>query len=182
VKESEGLWRCPEEKADHNSSKQKLRVKLVRITRILEKAYGIPRKQRKPDPLDVLIQTILSQNTNDRNRDRAYQRLTNRFPRWENVIEAGLQDIIEAIRPGGLARQKARRIHGILRWIKGDHPDVREPERNRAENASLSAPLRLGEGSLSSRHPCAEGGQTPWFYSGEDGCWGGSRMDDPVGP
>ena len=87
----------------------------------MEKEYGIPRKQRKADPLDVLIQTILSQNTNDRNRDRAYQRLTSRFPRWENVLEADLQDIMEAIRPGGLAEQKARRIHGILGWIKGHH-------------------------------------------------------------
>ncbi len=121
MKKSEGLWQCPEGKADHNSSRQRLRIKVDRITRILEKVYGVPRKQRKADPLDVLIQTILSQNTNDRNRDRAYARLTDRFPRWENVIEAELQDIVEAIRPGGLAEQKARRIQEMLRWIKGHH-------------------------------------------------------------
>ncbi len=124
MKESEGSWRCPEGKADHNSSRQRLRVKIDRITRILEKEYGVPRKQRKADPLDVLIQTILSQNTNDRNRDRAYARLTDRFSRWEDVIEAELQEVVEAIRPGGLAEQKARRIQEMLRWIKGHHGEL----------------------------------------------------------
>ncbi len=48
----------------------------------------------------------------------AYQRLKNRFPYWENVLEARKESIVLAIRPGGLAEQKARRIHEILRWIK----------------------------------------------------------------
>jgi len=63
------------------------------------------------DPLDTLIETILSQNTNDRNRDRAYQALKTEFPRWEDLLRADVRKIIQAIRPGGLVRE-------ILRWIK----------------------------------------------------------------
>jgi endonuclease-3 len=80
--------------------------------------YGIPRHRKKADPLDILIQTILSQNTNDRNRDRAYQTLKNRFPYWENLIKARTRAIIQAIRAGGLAEQKAGRIRQVLKWIK----------------------------------------------------------------
>ena len=89
-----------------------------RIALLLEKRYGIPEREGKEDPLDILIQTILSQNTNDLNRDRAYQRLKSRFPLWEDVLNAKIKTIISAIRPGGLAGQKTRRIREILRWIK----------------------------------------------------------------
>ena len=89
-----------------------------RITHLLEGRYGIPKRERRADPLDVLIQTILSQNTDDRNQERAYQRLRARFPHWEDVLEAKTTAVIEAIRPGGLANQKAKRIREILRWIK----------------------------------------------------------------
>jgi len=89
-----------------------------KITFLLEKQYGIPRKVGPANPLDVLIETVLSQNTNDQNRDKAYQRLKRRFPRWEDVLGAKRESIVSAIRPGGLAEQKARRIKEILRWIE----------------------------------------------------------------
>jgi len=95
-----------------------LRAKLGRITLLLEKEYGIPRRARPGNPLDILIETILSQNTNDQNRDRAYQRLKTRFPRWEDVLRARTKTIVSAIRHGGLAEQKARHIREILHWIK----------------------------------------------------------------
>ena len=95
-----------------------LRAKLGRITLLLEKEYGIPRRARPGNPLDILIETILSQNTNDQNRDKAYQRLKTRFPRWEHVLRARTKTIVSAIRQGGLAEQKARRIREILHWIK----------------------------------------------------------------
>jgi endonuclease-3 len=96
---------------------RKLRAKVEEVTHLLERRYGVPRR-RSADPLDVLIQTILSQNTNDRNRDRAYRRLKSRFPLWEDILKAKTSAIIQAIRPGGLADQKARRIGKILRWIE----------------------------------------------------------------
>jgi len=95
-----------------------LKGKVKGINSLLEGRYGIPRRKRGIDSLDILIQTILSQNTNDRNRDRSYQRLRSRFPHWEDLLKAKTGAVIQAIRPGGLARQKARRIFDILRWIR----------------------------------------------------------------
>jgi endonuclease-3 len=95
-----------------------LKTKARKITLLLEKQYGIPRRESPRDPLDILIETILSQNTNDQNRDKAYQRLKARFPRWEDALEGKTKSIVSAIRPGGLAEQKARRIREILHWIK----------------------------------------------------------------
>ena len=95
-----------------------LKAKVRKITHLLEKQYGIPRRKGSGDPLDILVETILSQNTNDQNRDRAYQRLKTRFPCWEDALGATTKIIVSAIRPGGLAEQKAKRIHDILHWIK----------------------------------------------------------------
>jgi endonuclease III len=103
----------------HDSSLGNLRTRVKRVTRLLEERLGAPQAEREGDPLDTLIRTILSQNTNDRNRDRAYDALKERFPRWEDVLHADLRHVIRAIRPGGLAAQKATRIKAILRWIEG---------------------------------------------------------------
>jgi len=98
--------------------REDLKAKVRKITLLLEKQYGIPKRKHSGNPLDILIETILSQNTNDQNRDRAYQRLKTRFPRWKDVLEAKTKNIISAIRSAGLAEQKSRRILDILRWIK----------------------------------------------------------------
>lgn len=95
-----------------------LKEKTKRIIHLLEKEYGVPRHKKKVDPLEVLIQTILSQNTNDRNRDRAYQTLKTRFLQWEDLLKAQTGAVKQAIRTGGLAGQKAKRIRQILQWIK----------------------------------------------------------------
>ncbi len=72
----------------------------------------------KRDPVETLIKTILSQNTNDGNRDRAYQSLLNRFKTLPAVKEAPVEEIAEAIRVGGLYRQKALRIKQVLQRIE----------------------------------------------------------------
>jgi endonuclease-3 len=68
-------------------------------------------------PIDELISTILSQNTNDLNRDRAFNGLRARFPTWEAVRDTKKTSIINAIRPAGLSNQKAPRIQKVLREI-----------------------------------------------------------------
>ncbi len=83
-------------------------------------AYGEPRWRPHLPPLDELVSTILSQNTNDVNRDRAFERLRRRFPTWEQVRDAPLDELTEAIRPAGLARQKAPRIQKALRQITAE--------------------------------------------------------------
>jgi endonuclease-3 len=76
--------------------------------------YGRPRNQPHEAPLDELVLTVLSQNTNDRNRDVAYARLRSRFPRWGDVAAAPLAEIEEAIRPGGISKVKSERIKAML--------------------------------------------------------------------
>ncbi len=89
------------------------------IIRRLETFFGVPEPRRPKDPLSELIFTILSQNTTDRNRDRAYERLRDRFPRWEDVLKADPAEIEQAIRIGGLGPQKSKRIKAILAEIQG---------------------------------------------------------------
>ena len=83
----------------------------------MEREYGLPKREREGDLLDILVQTILSQNTNDLNRDQAYQRLKSQFPRWEDILTGKKRALVAALRPGGLAKQKAKRIIDILRWL-----------------------------------------------------------------
>lgn len=86
--------------------------------------YGVPEWRQPLPPLDELVSTILSQNTNDSNRDRAYNALRMRFPSWEAVRDADPARVIEAIRPAGLANQKGPRIQQILREITDLRKDL----------------------------------------------------------
>jgi endonuclease-3 len=79
--------------------------------------YGEPVWRDPLPPLDELVSTILSQNTNDTNRDRAFGLLRAAFPTWEQVRDAPEQQVINAIRPAGLANQKGPRIQQVLRSI-----------------------------------------------------------------
>lgn len=79
--------------------------------------YGQPHWRQPLPALDELISTILSQNTNDTNRDRAFNTLRQRLPTWESVRDADVQEVIEAIRTAGLANQKGVRIQNILKEI-----------------------------------------------------------------
>jgi endonuclease-3 len=96
------------------------RARVRRTLDALERRYGRPRLGRRLPPLDELVLTILSQNTSDGNRDRAYDRLRRRFPSWASVARAGRKSIEEAIRPGGLARTKSRVIRDVLRAIAAE--------------------------------------------------------------
>ncbi|MBD3183944.1 endonuclease III [Candidatus Poribacteria bacterium] len=106
-----------------------LRKKVKEINDILEEEFGIPQLEKDlnkmdRDPLDSLINTILSQNTNDVNRDKAYNNLRQQFPKWEDVLAADAEDIADAIRVGGLANQKSVRIKGVLEWIKENYGEL----------------------------------------------------------
>jgi len=83
----------------------------------LRAVYGIPSMRPHGQPVDELILTVLSQSTNDRNRDVAYLRLRRRLPTWEQVRDAPLAEVEEAIRPGGISRVKSARIQAILRAL-----------------------------------------------------------------
>lgn len=94
------------------------RARLPLIVRQLNRAYGRPSHARGGDPLDSLIGTVLSQNTTDVNSHRAFERLKERFPTWDEVLAARPGRIATAIRSGGLGEIKSRRIKQILREIE----------------------------------------------------------------
>jgi len=99
-------------------SRAALRNRIRHLHDILRHTYGTPVREAAGDPLDELVQTILSQNTTDANSGAAFRRLKQQFPTWEAVAAARPEAIAAAIRGGGLANIKARRIRDILREIR----------------------------------------------------------------
>jgi len=95
------------------SASSSLRARLRRVAERLAGAYGRPRR-RRGDPLDVLVETVLSQNTSDLNSGRAFRSLKAAFPTWPAVAGASPAAVERAIRVGGLARTKSRRIQALL--------------------------------------------------------------------
>ena len=95
-----------------------MRRRLVAVLRRLRHVYGDPPAPRRLPPLDELVLTVLSQNTNDTNRDRAYADLRTRFPTWDDVADAPLPAIERAIRRGGLGLTKSVRLREILRTLR----------------------------------------------------------------
>ncbi|MBM2845555.1 MAG: putative endonuclease, partial [Bacteroidetes bacterium] len=92
-----------------------------RIAGILEGHFGIPlRSGKRSSPLNTLIATMLSQNTNDQNSYRAWLSMRKSFPTWEKVASAPWQALASSIKVGGLKNQKALRIKKILRLIHGE--------------------------------------------------------------
>jgi endonuclease-3 len=100
-----------------NDERGERRAKSALVHRRLLEAYGEPTWRPHMDPVSELVSTILSQNTNDTNRDVAFERLRARFPTWEQVRDADVSAVVDAIRPAGLANQKAPRIQAALRFI-----------------------------------------------------------------
>ena len=96
-----------------------LAKKALTVHQTLIDFYGYPEWRNPLPALDELVSTILSQNTNDVNRDVAFDALVAKFPTWEAVRDADEEEVIDAIRPAGLANQKGPRIQNVLRQITG---------------------------------------------------------------
>jgi len=84
------------------------------VFRLLQDQYGAPTWRAHYKPLDELVLTFLSQNTSDLNSGRAFEALKARYPSWEAILAAPVEDLAETIRSGGLSRQKAPRIQAAL--------------------------------------------------------------------
>jgi endonuclease-3 len=89
----------------------------LKIHEKLLDVFGEPIWRNPLPAIDELVSTILSQNTNDINRDRAFNALRAKFPTWELVRDAGTREVIAAIKTAGLANQKGPRIQEVLRAI-----------------------------------------------------------------
>ena len=96
------------------------RQAVARIRRRLRFVYGIPPTAPHHHPIAELVLTVLSQSTNDRNRDVAYLRLREFLPTWEQVRDAPVAEVERAIRPGGISKVKSVRLQAILRAIAAD--------------------------------------------------------------
>jgi endonuclease-3 len=94
------------------------------IHKRLIEAFGQPTWRSPLPAIDELVSTILSQNTNDLNRDRAFSALRGSFPTWEAVRDARPGQIVDAIRVAGLANQKAPRIQKVLREITNERGNL----------------------------------------------------------
>jgi endonuclease III len=92
-------------------------IKIRQISERLIAVYGLPEWRTPLPAVDELVSTILSQNTNDTNRDAAFYALITAFPDWKAVMHASETDVIAAIRTAGLANQKGPRIQAALRDI-----------------------------------------------------------------
>jgi endonuclease-3 len=92
-------------------------TRALNVHETLLKAFGYPTWRNPLPPVDELVSTILSQNTNDTNRDRTFFSLRAKFATWESVRDAQAEEVVAAIRPAGLANQKGPRIQQVLRQI-----------------------------------------------------------------
>ena len=90
---------------------------------ILDETYGRAPQQVSRAPMFELVLTLLSQNTSDRNSGQAMHRLLERFATWDDVLAAPVRDVEEAIRVGGLAPTKSRRMQELLAEVRARCPD-----------------------------------------------------------
>jgi len=95
----------------------KLKEKAAAVHKRLVTFYGLPAWRDPLPAVDELVSTILSQNTNDRNRDAAFDSLRERYATWEEVRDAEPENVIKAIRTAGLANQKGPRIQKVLEQV-----------------------------------------------------------------
>src|SRR5581483_5148337 len=97
---------------------------MKRILRLLCRAYGPRRWKCWGRGVDVLVETILSQNTSDTNSSAGFKQLRRRFHSWNKVADADVEEIERHIRVAGLSKQKAPRIRQILRQIRSERGKI----------------------------------------------------------
>jgi endonuclease-3 len=114
---------------------QEHRERLAQVRERLRDKFGTPTWHLELPAVDELVCTILSQNTNDINRDKAFSALMERYPDWEAVRDADPAELQYVIRIAGLANQKGPNIQAALRditqergeidldWLKGKTPE-----------------------------------------------------------
>lgn len=102
-----------------------MKKKIEKINKVLIEYFGVPPKAKKnPPPLDAIIGTILSQNTNDNNSYKAYRNLKDNFNNWDELAELKASQIEKFIRVAGLGKQKSKAIYEILQSLKNKNKTV----------------------------------------------------------
>ncbi len=121
-KETGGLGQTPKRRKPRNVAPadwtaEQGAAKLPAIFERLRETYGERRWRPHQEPVDELVLTILSQRNTDRSTEQSYLTLRERFPTWEQVMHAPVEEIADAIRWSGLYQMKAPRIQGVLQRI-----------------------------------------------------------------
>ena len=97
-----------------------LKRKITRLADGLRDLFGIPKRPRRANILDALVETLLSQGTTDHNRDLAFRELKRQFHDWETAADATERALALAVKSAGLGNQKAARIFSILQWLRSE--------------------------------------------------------------
>jgi endonuclease-3 len=102
-----------------------MKKQIEKINSLLIKQFGVPPKAKKlPTPLDTIIGTILSQNTNDKNSYKAYRNLKDNFKNWDELAELTPHKIEKYINIAGLGKQKSNAIYEILQSLKARQKSI----------------------------------------------------------
>ncbi|MBM4175677.1 MAG: endonuclease III [Ignavibacteria bacterium] len=96
---------------------KKLGIFVLKVNSRLLEHFGKPKRKLDSKPLDILIATILSQNTSDKNSLKAYHNLRKKFPAWADIKKASISQLARTIRIAGLSRQKAKTIKELFKWL-----------------------------------------------------------------
>ncbi len=119
---------------------------ISRVNRLLIKRFGIPERQNPlPDPLDTLIATILSQNTNDNNSYRAYKNLKQKFSNWDQVLIVKRSAVEKVIKAAGLAKQKSAAIKNVIKELDREN-DLKLTKVKQSESEEAIAYLTRFQG------------------------------------
>jgi len=115
-----------------------VKKKIVKINKLLIQFFGIPKINKKnPDPVDMLIGTILSQNTNDKNSYRAYQNLRLKYKSWDEVAKLTPSSIERIIKVAGLGKQKSKAINNVLKGLKKKNGEIKLNFLNKQDDKSV---------------------------------------------
>jgi endonuclease-3 len=97
------------------------RARCARINRALVKAYGVPKWAGPLDPLNVLMETVLAETTTAVKAQKAYKSLHEAYPTWEALADGKIDSVAKSLRPGGLAKRKAKQIIKLVRDIRKEY-------------------------------------------------------------
>jgi len=115
-----------------------LKGKLKKINQQLINHFGIPARPKKlPNPVDTLIATILSQNTNDNNSYKAYRNLKQKYKSWEEVADIRRTQLEKVIKSAGLGKQKSTGIKSFLSSLKKTNGKICLPQIKKMNNEDI---------------------------------------------
>ncbi len=101
-----------------------MKRKISKVNKKLIQRFGVPERRENSDPVDMLIATILSQNTNDKNSYRAFRNLKDKYNKWEEIAEQPRIKIEKQIKTAGLGKQKSGAIKNFLSSVKKEKSKV----------------------------------------------------------